>query len=661
MWQQYGAYTWTLFSGVLPTGISLDRFTGTINGQTANTGSYPLSITVQDSAGRTAKKSFTLKTSAPLAIKTTAIAAGYLGALYSENILTTGGIPPISYSYLGVLPAGLSLGVSSGKISGTPSAAGLNNISITVTDSSYPTPVTVSQTLPLRIWSALNIATTSIPSGTQKAVYSTTLSGNGGAAPYSWSLGLGTLPQGINIDGTTGIIAGTPATCGSFPFNARLTDSATISKSVDKALTVTVACSNDYIISGNAGIAGATVTYSGTASGNVTADGSGNFSIGPLLSGTYTVTPTKASYFFTPASRAVTVNKLDASMEAFVGAQDTTAPTLTPSTLAEGARTNNATLNISGTAKDTDSGIKSLTINGQLVEVKVDGTFTVAITLAAGANTITTIATDNANNQTTDTRTITLDTTAPTLSVSAPADNSKTAQSLATITGTIDETSTVTVRLNNDSPQNASITENGYSADVTFASGLNTITVTATDLAGNITSVVRSVTYDNTKPSLSVSNPAQDISTTQTSITISGTVTDIVTNATISITADGQLFTPTVATDGSFSQSINLPTDKTYAVVVTATDQAGNTTTSQRNIIKTATAATGDVTGDGKVDIADALKALRISIGLDAATPALLLLADVAPLAGGKPAPDGVIDIADALVILEKAVGLFTW
>jgi hypothetical protein len=80
-----------------------------------------------------------------------------------------------------------------------------------------------------------------------------------------------------------------------------------------------------------------------------------------------------------------------------------------------------------------------------------------------------------------------------------------------------------------------------------------------------------------------------------------------------------------------------------------------------RNIIKSTTVATGDITGDGTVDIADALRALQIAIGIEAASPAMLLLADVAPLAGGKPSPDGVIDIADALVILEKSVGLVNW
>jgi hypothetical protein len=168
---------------------------------------------------------------------------------------------------------------------------------------------------------------------------------------------------------------------------------------------------------------------------------------------------------------------------------------------------------------------------------------------------------------------------------------------------------------------------------------------------------------NNSKPLLTVSAPSQDVTITQSALTVSGTVSNIITTTKISITVDGQTYTPTVATDGSFSQLINLTTDKTYSIVVTATDQAGNSTTVQRNIIKTTAVSypSGDITGDGKVDIADALKALRIAVGLETATAAQLAIADVAPLSGGKPASDGKIDIADALVILEKSVGLVGW
>ena len=62
-----------------------------------------------------------------------------------------------------------------------------------------------------------------------------------------------------------------------------------------------------FSISGNAGAAGVTVSWTGTSSGSVSADGSGNYTIPNLTTGTYTVTPSSGSYTFTPPSQTVNV------------------------------------------------------------------------------------------------------------------------------------------------------------------------------------------------------------------------------------------------------------------------------------------------------------------------------------------------------------------
>jgi len=70
----------------------------------------------------------------------------------------------------------------------------------------------------------------------------------------------------------------------------------------------------------------------------------------------------------------------------------------------------------------------------------------------------------------------------------------------------------------------------------------------------------------------------------------------------------------------------------------------------------------GDLTGDGVVSITDALRALRITVGLIAPpTSQDLAQGDVAPQIGGLPSPDIQITIADALFILRKVVGLVNW
>ncbi len=63
-----------------------------------------------------------------------------------------------------------------------------------------------------------------------------------------------------------------------------------------------------FNISGNAGVAGATVSYSGTASGSVAADGGGNYTISGLADGPYTITPSLTGYTFSPTSASETVS-----------------------------------------------------------------------------------------------------------------------------------------------------------------------------------------------------------------------------------------------------------------------------------------------------------------------------------------------------------------
>ena len=391
--------------------------------------------------------------------------------------------------------------------------------------------------------------------------------------------------------------------------------------------------------------------------------------INAITSGTVTVlglpADSNVGYLFntntkgTPPYLMITADSLTSS----------TGPVLSLATLADNAITNNAALIVAGTVTDS-AGIASLTVNGANVTVNSDGTFSQTVTLTTGPNTIVTIATDPTGNQTTDTRTITLDQTPPVLAITQPANNSVTNTVSLQITGTVtDATSTVVAAsANNGASANAHITGTSFDVTVTLVPGLNSIVITAADQAGNTTSANLTVIADTVAPALAVTNPAQDILTTQGSITISGTVTNAISSATITIAADGQSYVPAVASDGSFSQTITLSsltppsTDNTHAVIVTATDQGGNTATVQRNIIRTITPyPTGDINGDGIVNISDALLAMQIAVGLVNVTPDELLRGDVAPLVNGAPAPDGVIKIDDALVILKRLVGLVNW
>jgi hypothetical protein len=68
----------------------------------------------------------------------------------------------------------------------------------------------------------------------------------------------------------------------------------------------------------------------------------------------------------------------------------------------------------------------------------------------------------------------------------------------------------------------------------------------------------------------------------------------------------------------------------------------------------------GDLNQNVTLDLADALKALRIAVLLDQPTPDDMITGDVAPMENGVTIPDGVIGIADALLILRGVVGLIS-
>lgn len=97
---------------------------------------------------------------------------------------------------------------------------------------------------------------------------------------------------------------------------------------------------------------------------------------------------------------------------------DTVPPTLSVTSPVDGLVTNNAAVTVKGTTNDATSSPVKVTIKlnsgaAESVTVGTDGSFSKALTLAAGSNTITVVATDSAGKSTTVTRTVTLDTTPP--------------------------------------------------------------------------------------------------------------------------------------------------------------------------------------------------------------------------------------------------------
>jgi hypothetical protein len=93
-----------------------------------------------------------------------------------------------------------------------------------------------------------------------------------------------------------------------------------------------------------------------------------------------------------------------------------------------------------------------------------------------------------------------------------------------------------------------------------------------------------------------------------------------------------------------------------------ASDAAGNTAPgmgpSEMFVVDN---ASGDLNGDGVIDVMDAVKVLRIVAGFDTASGADVAHGDVAPIVNGNRQPDGKVDLTDVVAILRKTTGLPVW
>jgi hypothetical protein len=104
-----------------------------------------------------------------------------------------------------------------------------------------------------------------------------------------------------------------------------------------------------YSISGTisgAGGPGATVALAGTATASTTADSGGNYTFAGLTNGSYTVTPSKSGYVYSPTSKAVTVNGANVTAVSFTS----TAQAYSISGTISGAGGPGATVALTGTA-----------------------------------------------------------------------------------------------------------------------------------------------------------------------------------------------------------------------------------------------------------------------------------------------------------------------
>ncbi len=234
---------WSIPSGKLPPGLSLNTATGVLSGTPTGAGNYPITVRVEDYTGSTAAtKSMEIVVSATaLGIGTANLPAGSVGASYTSTTLTgTGGIKPYSWRVaVGKLPPGLGLVGTTGVISGTPLGAGSYPVTIILEDAVGTTPVTKELTVTVST-ASLNINTSSLTAASATVSYSATLAATGGVKPYVWSVSAGSLPPGIGLNTATGVLSGKPTAKGTYGFTLQVCDQQNPVAVTTKTLSITV-------------------------------------------------------------------------------------------------------------------------------------------------------------------------------------------------------------------------------------------------------------------------------------------------------------------------------------------------------------------------------------------------------------------------------------
>jgi Putative Ig domain len=290
---------YTFSASGLPAGLTMAA-NGTISGTPSVSGTFNYTVTVKDSAGNTASVNCSITVAAPVSAACVAISAIQGVAITPVTMTGSGGAGgPYTFSASG-LPAGLTM-AANGTISGTPTASGTFNYSVTVTDS---TGNTASVNCSVTVAPGVSAACVAINAIQGVAITPVTMAGSGGTGS-GYTFSASGLPTGLTM-AANGTISGTPSVSGTFSYTVTVKDSAgntgTVTCSITVAPGVSAACVAINAIQGVAitpatmtGTGGTGTGYTFSASGlpaGLTMAANGTISGTPSVSGTFSYTVT---------------------------------------------------------------------------------------------------------------------------------------------------------------------------------------------------------------------------------------------------------------------------------------------------------------------------------------------------------------------------------
>jgi hypothetical protein len=244
-------YTYTSMS--LPSNLSLNATTGAITGTINSYGTDNFYVTVTDSSSpaqtATSAAQTVVASNSPASALTISciLPPATSGAFYNQGSCTASG-GTYGYNFTisaGALPQGLSL--YNGQLSGSPLTAGTSSFTVQVTDNG-PSLGLPQQTATFVVSNfvvlpgPLTVSCTPYEGQTPEVsiAFTENCSGSAGTMPYSFSITSGTLPPGLTLNASTGVISGVPTTAGSYTATLRLLDSGSPAQSVTQSLNFNV-------------------------------------------------------------------------------------------------------------------------------------------------------------------------------------------------------------------------------------------------------------------------------------------------------------------------------------------------------------------------------------------------------------------------------------
>jgi hypothetical protein len=215
-----------LEEGALPSGVTFvdgGNGTATLSGVPTRTGTFPIQIQASNGLSPSADQAFVLTVAPPTPPRfTSADTAKFTKGVASGFTVSASGSPAPTFSVKPALPAGLTIGATTGLIYGTPVKTGTYHLELKASNGATPNAF---QAFTLTVV-AMQVATTALPAATPGSSYAQTLAVLGGQGPYKWK-SLSVLPEGLKLS-STGVLSGTPnrkLAPGSYSIEVQVTDS----------------------------------------------------------------------------------------------------------------------------------------------------------------------------------------------------------------------------------------------------------------------------------------------------------------------------------------------------------------------------------------------------------------------------------------------------